>query len=388
MQPMLIHLPDNQNTEIEEGSSAKSLADALSLTAPDQALAAIINGKVTDLSTPLNEGDTVAFLPFQNPKGKEVFWHTSAHVLAQAVLRLYPKAQPTIGPPIEQGFYYDFANLNLSEDDLKPIEKEMQTIVRENTISKKKIFSSKKEALEAFGSNPYKVELINEISPEEELSGYRQGEFFDLCRGPHLYSLGKIKAIKLTKVSGAYWRGDANNEMLTRIYGITFPDKQQLKDHLNQIEEAKRRDHKILGPQLDLFSLHEEAPGMPFFHPKGMVIWNQLIAYQHELFKKYKYSEIKTPMLLTRELWERSGHWANYHEHMIISESEDRYFAVKPMNCPGCMLYYKKEIHSYRSLPLRIAEIGHVHRNELSGSLSGLMRCAFAVSTKTTPIFL
>lgn len=365
----------DKKLDLPEGSTAKNLADQLNLKNPNEAVAVHINGLLKDLSTPLKEGDAVQFFNFEDKEGKEVFWHTSAHVLAQAILRLYPEAKPTIGPPIEQGFYYDFANLNLSEDDFPKIEKEMEAIVKENYVSQKETFSSKDEAKKAFSSNPYKLELIDGFNPEDALTGYRQGEFFDLCRGPHLHNLGKIKALKLLKTSGAYWKGDSNNEVLTRIYAITFPDRKLLKDYLTLLEEAKKRDHKVVGPKLDLFSLKEEAPGMPFIHPKGLLIWDSLIGFIKELLHERDYIEIKTPTLMSKELWERSGHWKNYRENMFTSEIEGREFAIKPMNCPGAILFYKSDSHSYRQLPLRVAEIGNVHRFEPSGSLSGLFRC-------------
>ncbi len=371
---MQIVLPDNKKIELKDGSSAKDLADQLHLTAPHQALAASINGVTRDLSTSLKDGDVVKLWSFDDPEGKEVFWHTSAHILAQAILRLYPEALPTIGPPIEAGFYYDFANLHISDEDFARIEEEMQKIVNENYTSHRELFKSKSEAKKQFGDNPYKVEIIDAISDDSEFTGYRQGEFFDLCRGPHLNNLGKVKALKLLKISGAYWRGDSNNVMLTRIYGITFPDRKQLKEYFTFLEEAKKRDHKVLGPQLNLFSLKEEAPGMPFIHPKGIIVWNTLLAFNRELLDKYDYIEIKTPALMTRELWERSGHWSNYRQNMFTSHIEERDFAIKPMNCPGGMLFYSSHPHSYRELPLRVAEIGNVHRFEPSGALSGLFR--------------
>ncbi len=371
---MFITLKDRSKLELPDGSTAKDLADKLNLKGPNQALGANINGKNCDLSTPLKDGDRIILWNFDDREGKEIYWHTSAHVLAQAILRLYPDAKPTIGPPIDNGFYYDFANLTISDADFERIEEEMQKIVNENYISKREQFASKDEALKAFQHNPYKVELIHSFAPGDPLTGYRQGEFFDLCRGPHLHNLGKIKALKVMKTSGAYWHGDPTKEMLTRVYAITFPDRKLLKEYLIQLEEAKKRDHKILGPKLDLFSLKEEAPGMPFIHPKGMIVWNQLTTYIRELLDQANYVEIKTPSLMVRELWERSGHWSNYREHMFTSEIEERDFAIKPMNCPGCMLFYKTHIHSYRELPLRVAEIGNVHRFEPSGSLSGLFR--------------
>ncbi|MEM1283330.1 MAG: threonine--tRNA ligase [Chlamydiota bacterium] len=372
---MYVKLRDGSSVELTDGSTAKDLIDLLKLNAPDQAVAACVNGKTCDITTTLSDGDEVIFWNFDDPEGREVFWHTSAHILAQAVLRLWPDAKPTIGPPIQNGFYYDFANLTISDEDFPKIEKEMLAIVKENYKSEREVFASKEEALKAFKDNIYKVELINSFDESEEFSGYRQGEFFDLCRGPHLFSLGKVKALKVLKTSGAYWRGDSEKEMLTRIYAITYPDRKQLKAYLHMLEEAKKRDHKVLGPRLDLFSLKEEAPGMPFIHPKGMIIWKQLIHFITSLLEKNDYVEIKTPTMMTRELWELSGHWENYRENMYTSQIEKRDFAIKPMNCPGGMLYYKTNVHSYRELPLRVAEIGNVHRNEPSGALSGLFRC-------------
>lgn len=371
---MFVQLKNKEKIELPSGSTAKDLADKLHLNGPNQALGALINGTTYDLTHCLTDGDMVHFWNFDEPEGKEIYWHTSAHVLAQAILRLWPDAQPTIGPPIENGFYYDFANLTISDEDFEKIEKEMQSIISENFQSQRREFSSKNEALETFKNNPYKREIIQGIPDGEVLSGYQQGEFFDFCRGPHLFNLGKIKALKILKTSGAYWRADANNEMLTRVYGITFPDRKLLKDYLQFLEEAKKRDHKILGPKLDLFSLKEEAPGMPFIHPKGLIIWNQLTNFIRERLNEDEYIEIKTPTLMTRELWELSGHWKNYREHMFTSEVEERDFAIKPMNCPGCMLFYKSHTHSYRDLPMRVAEIGNVHRFEPSGALSGLFR--------------
>lgn len=359
--------------ELPEGSSAEDLAKKLNFTAPDQALAACINGTTVDLFHPLKNGDEVILWSFADKVGKEIYWHSSAHILAQAVLRLWPEAKLTIGPPIENGFYYDFADLHVSEEDFGKIEDEMEKIIKENYKTEREVLPSKDAALKTFGSNKYKAELIEGFEGET-ITVYRQGEFVDLCRGPHLPYLGKVKALKLLKTSGAYWRGDSNREMLTRIYAITFPDKKMLREYLRQLEEAKKRDHKVIGPKLDLFSLHEEAPGMPFIHPKGMLIWNALLDYWHACHETAGYTEIKTPIMMNRDLWEQSGHWQNYRQNMYTSTIEEREFALKPMNCPGCMLYYKKYIHSYREFPLRVAEIGLVHRHEASGAISGLMR--------------
>ncbi len=371
---MLIKVKDGSTVELPEGSSALDLAKKLNQTGPSQGLAANINGKTCDLSSTLQEGDTVILWSFDDPQGKEVFWHTSAHVLAQAILRLYPDAQPTIGPPIENGFYYDFANLTISDEDFTKIEETMKAIVAENYKSEREVLQSRDEALEAFKDNPYKVELIKSFDPSQPLTAYRQGEFYDLCRGPHLPSLGKIKALKVMKTSGAYWRGNSDNEMLTRIYATSFPDRKQLVDYIAWMEEAKKRDHKVIGPRLDLFSLKEEAPGMPFIHPHGMIVWNHLMSYCRETWRNNDYIEIKTPSMMTRELWERSGHWQNYRQNMFTVLIEDRDVAVKPMNCPGGMLFYRSNVHSYREMPLRVGEIGNVHRYEPSGALSGLMR--------------
>ncbi len=359
--------------EFPDKSTPKEVAEKLHLTAPEQAISVSINGKLRDFTTPLTEGDELIFWNFDDPEGKEVFWHTSAHVLAQAILRLWPNAQPTIGPPIENGFYYDFGNLTISDEDFEKIEKEVQAVLDENYRPERMEFANKQEALSAFSKNPYKCELIDSFT-ETPISAYRQGEFFDLCRGPHVAALGKIKAFKILKTSGAYWRGDSEREMLTRVYAISFPDKKRLKEYLFLLEEAKKRDHKVLGPALDLFSFKEEAPGMPFIHPRGLIIWNRLIDFLRECLKEANYLEIKTPLMMSKELWERSGHWYHYRENMYTSRIEERDFAIKPMNCPGCMLYYRTATHSYRELPLRIAEIGHVHRFEASGALNGLFR--------------
>jgi threonyl-tRNA synthetase len=373
MTTLSIKLKDSSIMELPQGSTAADLAAKLNLTGPNQALAACINGQTVDMSTPLKNGDSVTLWNFEDDMGKEVFWHSSAHILAQAILRLYPDAKPTIGPPIENGFYYDFADLHISEEDFEKIETEMEKIVKENFKTQREMLAGKKAALEAFGKNKYKAELIEGFK-DEPLTAYRQGEFYDLCRGPHMPNLGKVKALKILKTSGAYWRGDQTKEMLTRVYAITFPDRKLLKEYLTRLEEAKKRDHKIIGPILDIFSLREEAPGMPFIHPKGMLIWNALLSYWRECHTKAGYIEIKTPMMMSKELWERSGHWANYRQNMYTSGIEEREFAIKPMNCPGCMLYYKTSQHSYRDFPMRVAEIGQVHRHEASGALSGLMR--------------
>ena len=362
-----------QPIELSSSASVVDLVQQVKETAPEQAITCLINKTLSDLSSPLHEGDQVELLDFSHPKAKEVFWHTSAHVLAQAVTRLFPKSKRTIGPAIDQGFFFDFADLEISDADFPRIEAEMKKIIDENYRITKEVFPSKKEALEFYKDNPYKQELIQSIE-SGELTGYRQGEYLDMCLGPHLSQVGKIKAFKIMKTSGAYWKADPTQRMVTRLYGISFPSKQMLKEYLERLEEAKKRDHKILGPQLDLFSLKEEAPGIPFIHPKGMIIWNRLLEFWRECHRAFGYVEIKTPSMMVRSLWERSGHWANYRENMFTSTIEEREFAIKPMNCPGGMLHYKTHQHSYREFPLRVAEIGLVHRYEPSGSLSGLFR--------------
>lgn len=374
MMKIKIQFKDRIETiEVPEKTSALELAQKLNQTAPHQALAVKKENKLYDLSCLLHDKDEITFVDFDSMEGKEVFWHSSAHILAQAITRLYPKAIPTIGPPIENGFYYDFANLHISEEDFGKIEEEMEKIIAANYKTAREIIPTKEKAKEIFQENKYKVELIEGFD-DGEITLYRQGEFFDLCRGPHMPFLGKVKAIKILKTSGAYWKGDPNKEMLTRLYAISFPDRKLLKEYLHQVEEAKKRDHKILGPKLALFSLKEEAPGMPFFHPAGMVLWNKLLAYWRKRHEETGYVEIKTPLMLTKELWEISGHWENYRHNMYTSVIEEHDYAIKPMNCPGCMLFYKSQTHSYREFPLRVAEIGHVHRYEASGALSGLMR--------------
>ncbi len=371
---MQIKLKNKSPVELSENATALDCARHLNLNAPNQAIGVCVNGTNVDLSHPLTDQDELHFWSFDDPEGKEIFWHTSAHVLAQAVLRIWPDAQPTIGPPIKDGFYYDFANLTISDADFPKIEAEVVKIIKENYATQRIVFASKKEALDAFKDNPFKKDLIESFDPDSLLTAYRQGEFFDLCRGPHLASLGKIKAFKVLKTSGAYWRGDSKNEMLTRIYGISFPDRMLLKDHLYKLEQAKLRDHKVIGPKLDLFMLREEAPGIPFILPHGMHVWNQIIQYWQKIHRRENYLEIKTPQLMTRELWKTSGHWDHYKENMYTCEIEERDFAIKPMNCPGCMLYYQSQVHSYKELPLRVAELGLVHRYEASGAISGLMR--------------
>ncbi|MCH9621113.1 MAG: Threonine--tRNA ligase 2 [Chlamydiia bacterium] len=365
---------NEKEISIESKTTGLELLKDLGITAPDQGVAISINGVMKDFSDEIQPGDEVKIYSFADKEGKEVFWHTSAHILAQAVLRLFPDAEPTIGPVIEGGFYYDFANLKVTAEDFKAIEKEVKKILKENFATEKVTFNSKQEALDTFKDNLFKKEIITLLPDDGVFTAYRQGEFFDLCRGPHLPKVGKVKAFKILKSSAAYWRGDQERESLTRIYGISFPDKDQLKAHLHFLEEAKKRDHRVIGQKLGLFSFTEYAPGMPIIEPNGMVIWNELLKFWRQLHTEDDYVEIKTPAMMDKSLWELSGHFANYKENMYLSEIDKGTYAIKPMNCPACMLYFKSKRHSYRDLPHRVGEIGNVHRHELSGSLSGLLR--------------
>lgn len=341
-----------------------------------QVIAAEVNGDLCALTTPLSEGDKVKLLTFEDEGGKHVFRHTASHILAQAVKRLYPDAKLTIGPAIETGFYYDIDfDKPLSNDDLGAIEKEMQKIVHENLkIERFTLPRDEAKKLMEEKDEPYKVLLIDRIPDGDEISFYRQGEFTDLCAGPHLFSTGAVKAFKLIQCTGAYWEGDAKNKMLVRIYGVAFPSKPELAEYLNMLEEAKKRDHRKLGTELGLFALRDEAPGMPFFLPNGMLLRNTLIDYWHEVHNKWDYLEISTPQIMKRTLWETSGHWDHYKENMYTTVIDGEDFAIKPMNCPGSILVYQLKPHSYKELPLRYGELGRVHRHELSGALHGLFR--------------
>ena len=341
-----------------------------------QVIAAEVNGDLCALTQPLFEGDKVKLLTFEDEGGKHVFRHTASHILAQAVKRLYPDAKLTIGPAIETGFYYDIDfDKPLSNDDLGAIEKEMQKIVHENLrIERFTLPRDEAKKLMEEKNEPYKVLLIDRIPEGDDISFYRQGEFTDLCAGPHLFSTGAVKAFKLIQCTGAYWEGDAKNKMLVRIYGVAFPSKSELTEYLNMLEEAKKRDHRKLGAELGLFALRDEAPGMPFFLPNGMLLRNTLIDYWHEVHSKWDYLEISTPQIMKRTLWETSGHWDHYKENMYTTVIDGEDFAIKPMNCPGSILVYQLKPHSYKELPLRYGELGRVHRHELSGALHGLFR--------------
>jgi len=361
--------------EFENGVTAAEVAKSIGMGLFKSACAARIDGEVRDLRTPIESDCALEILTFDNEDGKHAYWHTTSHIMAQAVKRLYPGTKFAIGPAIENGFYYDFdLESPLSTEDLPKIEEEMKKIIKED-ISLERFELPPREAMQEMDGQGYKQELIEEHSGNgENISFYRQGDFEDLCAGPHLMSTGMVKAVKLTAITGAYWRGDAKNKMLTRVYGISFPKQSQLDEYLTMLEEAKKRDHRKLGRELGLFMLADEGPGFPFFLPKGMVLKNNLIDYWREVHKRYGYVEISTPIMLNRQLWERSGHWDHYKDNMYTTVIDETNFGIKPMNCPGGMLVYASEPHSYRDLPLRVGELGLVHRHELSGTLHGLFR--------------
>jgi len=371
MAKITITFPDNSKKEYEAGVTPKEIAERIGKKLASDAIAAQIDDSLVDLNTKITKNAKLRIITFDSKEGKEIYWHSSSHILAMAVTELF-KAKPTIGPSIEEGFYYDFDAEPFKEEDIKKIEKKVEEIIKKDIPFEKKVIS-KAEAKKLFKDNPYKLELIDDIG-DEEVSIYKNGDFFDLCRGPHVTSTGKIHAFKIMKFAGAYWRGDSKNKMLQRIYGISFYDKKDLENYLKLMEEAEKRDHRKIGKEMDLFSFHEEAPGMPFFHAKGMIIWNKLMELWREEHEKAGYVEIKTPIILNKKLWLQSGHWDHYKENMYFTKIDEADYAVKPMNCPGSMLVYKTDIHSYKEFPLRVAEVGLVHRHELSGVLSGLFR--------------
>jgi len=367
-----IRFPDNAVKSFENIPTGMEVAQSISQGFARNCVAVKIEDKLLDLSRPITKDSAVSFITANDDEGLEILRHSSAHVMAEAVMNLYNDARLTIGPVVEDGFYYDIDMAPISEDNLGAIEAEMKKIIKaKNTFERKVV--SKDQALEIFKDNPFKLELINELD-DQEISVYQNGKFIDLCRGPHIPHTGMIKGFKLLKISGAYWRADQTREQLQRLYGISFFDKKKLNQYVHMIEEAKKRDHRKLGTRLDLFSFHEEAAGMPFFHAKGMDMWNTLLDYWREEHKTAGYVETKTPVMLNRKLWEQSGHWENYRENMYTSVIDNEEYAIKPMNCPGGMILYKTKSYSYRDLPLRAGEVGLVHRHELSGALSGLFR--------------
>ena len=376
MSEVNIILPDGSSKAFAAGTTLGEAVKQLSNSLAKKVLAADVNGELTDLREVLVEGSKVSFLTFADDGGKHAFRHTASHVMAQAVKRLWPDAQLAIGPAIENGFYYDIdMEHKLVPEDLPKIEAEMSRIVKEN-LPIEKVLMERQEALDFFAAKHenYKVELINDLPADAVISAYKQGDFTDLCAGPHLASTGKVKAFKLQSIAGAYWRGDEKNKMLQRIYGTAFEKKEELEEYLHLLEEAARRDHRKLGKELGLFVLKEEGPGFPFFLPKGMAVRNALEDFWREVHHDYDYEEVRTPIILSQHLWETSGHWFHYRENMYTTQIDGAEYAIKPMNCPGGILVYANEMHSYRDFPIRMAELGLVHRHELSGALHGLFR--------------
>ncbi|MCC8073641.1 MAG: threonine--tRNA ligase [Clostridiales bacterium] len=374
---MKITLKDGTVNEYASPMTAAEITKEISMGLYRNACSCKINGKVKDLRTVVDSDCTFEVLTFDDEDGKKTFNHTASHIMAQAVKRLYPDVKLTIGPAIDNGFYYDFDVAEpFTPEDLQKIEKEMKAIVKENLqIERFELAPADAIKLMEDKGEPYKIELINEHADKgEAISFYKQGEFTELCAGPHLMDMKVVKAFKLTNCTGAYWRGDAKNKMLCRVYGTAFPKASMLEDYLQMLEEAKKRDHRKIGKELELFTIMEEGPGFPFFLPKGMVLKNTLVDYWREIHKAAGYLEIQTPIILNRSLWERSGHWYHYKENMYTTVIDDEDYAIKPMNCPGGMLVYKSKMHSYKDLPLRMGELGIVHRHELSGALHGLMR--------------
>ncbi|MDD2401835.1 MAG: threonine--tRNA ligase [Clostridia bacterium] len=371
-----ITLKDGSVKQYEPGITVMQIAEDISKGLARVALVGKVNSEVVDLAKQVNEDVTLEILTFDSPKGQNAYRHTTSHILAQAVLRLFPGTKLAIGPAIEQGYYYDFDSKHtFTPEDMLKIEEEMKKIIKEDLPLVRKELS-REDAIKMFKEKgeAYKVELINDLPEDAQISTYIQGDFTDLCAGPHVSSTGKIKAVKLMSLAGAYWRGSEKNKMLQRIYGTCFPKKSDLEAYLFRLEEAKKRDHRKLGQELKLFTVMDEGPGFPFFYPKGVVIINELENYWRQIHREWNYQEIKTPVILNRQLWERSGHWDHYRENMYTTIIDEEDFAIKPMNCPGAMLVYNSELHSYRDLPLRTAELGLVHRHELSGALHGLMR--------------
>lgn len=373
---MEVVLKDGNKLDVESGSSLLEVAGKISNRLRKEAIVGKINDKLVDLTAVVKDGDKVELFTLDSPEGLDTYRHSSAHIMAEAVGELFPDTKFGIGPVIKDGFYYDFDTEHVfTPEDLEKIEAKIADIVKRNTPFERKVIK-REEALDFFSAKgeKYKVELIEDLPAGEEISIYEQGGFLDLCRGPHVPSTGYLKAYKLMTLAGAYWRGSEKNKMLQRIYATSFASKKELEAHLHKIEEAKKRDHRKLGQELELFTIEEEGPGFPLFLPKGMILRNELEDYMRGLYKKWDYEEIKTPIILNRKLWEQSGHWDHYKENMYFTKIDELDYAIKPMNCPGCMLVYKHGQHSYRELPIRYAEMGLVHRHEKSGVLHGLMR--------------
>ncbi|MCT4479038.1 threonine--tRNA ligase [Peribacillus frigoritolerans] len=371
-----VQFPDGQQREYPQGVTVESVAGSISSSLRKKAVAGKLGKQLVDLSHKLNKDAELSILTLDSDEGLQVLRHTSAHVLAQAVKRLYQNVELGMGPVVEDGFYYDFKlDHPLSSEDLQAIEKEMEHIISEN-LEIKRIEATYDEAVKLFvgRGESFKLDIAKNIPNGEKLTLYQQGEFVDLCRGPHLPSTSFVKSFKLTRVSGAYWRGDNQNEVLQRVYGVAFQKKKDLQEHFEFLEEAAKRDHRKLGKQLELFMFSEEAPGMPFYLPKGQIVRNELEKFSRELQTEADYDEVRTPFMMNQRLWEQSGHWDHYHENMYFTEVDQTKFAMKPMNCPGHMLIFKNSLYSYRDLPIRMAEFGQVHRHEYSGALNGMLR--------------
>ncbi|MEC3157860.1 threonine--tRNA ligase [Bacillus thuringiensis] len=371
-----IKFPDGSVKEFVNGVTLEEIAGSISSSLKKKAVAGKVNDGLYDLRRNIEENAEVEIITIDSNEGVEIARHSAAHILAQAVKRLYGDINLGVGPVIENGFYYDMdlpSSVNI--EDLRKIEKEMKKIINEN-IKIERVEVSREEAAKLFQEidDSLKLELLEAIPSGESVTLYKQGEFVDLCRGPHLPSTGYLKAFQLTHVSGAYWRGDSNNQVLQRIYGVAFSSQKELEEYLHFVEEAAKRNHRKLGSELELFMFSEEAPGMPFYLPKGQIIRNELEAFLREIQKEYNYQEVRTPFMMNQEVWERSGHWGHYKDNMYFSEVDNKSFALKPMNCPGHMLMFKNKLHSYRELPIRMCEFGQVHRHEFSGALNGLLR--------------
>lgn len=371
-----IQLADGKERQVADGMTWLDVVKGISNSLAKKTVVAKVDGKLTDLTEEVRDGAQVEFFSVADPEGLRALRHTASHIMAQAILRLWPDTKLAIGPAIDNGFYYDMDTEHVfSPEDFPKIEKEMAKIVKENLPLEHRVVA-REEALAKFraSGDVYKVELIENLPEDSVITFYSQGEFTDLCAGGHVPSTGKVKAFKLMSVAGAYWRGDEKNKMLQRIYGTAFPSQEELDQYLFLLEEAERRDHRKLGKELDLFSFQPEGPGFPFFHPKGMVLRNALLEFWRELHREYQYEEISTPVILNRDLWMQSGHWDHYRDNMYFTKIDDEDYAVKPMNCPGSILYFKSGLRSYRDLPIRVAELGLVHRHEMSGALHGLFR--------------
>ncbi|MET3616657.1 threonyl-tRNA synthetase [Peptoniphilus olsenii] len=373
---MIIRLPDGSEREYEKGVKVSKVTSDISMGLLRASVGAVVNGEIVGNEDTINEDSDFKVVKFEDKEGKKIFWHSASHLMAYAIQELFPETEFAIGPAIETGFYYDLdSSHKFVEEDFKKIEDKMKELAKKN-FEIERIEVTREEALKIFEekNQSYKIELINELPEDEIITIYKMGDFVDLCKGPHLTSTKSIKSVKLLSIAGAYWKGNSDNKMLQRIYGIAFEKQKQLDEFIERRQEAEKRDHRKIGKELDLFTVHEEGPGFPFFHPKGMILRNNLLNWWRKVLEDNGYGEIQTPIILNEELWHRSGHWDHYKENMYFTKIDGEDYAVKPMNCPGSVLVYGSEPHSYRDLPLRLAEYGLVHRHELSGALHGLFR--------------